>query len=212
MDGLRVFASVVACLLALLAFCPALVSSQVTQVGISPDEQEVHPYDVFTVTVVVDPATQIAGAQFDMRFDPSVVRVISVTEGDLFKGGGRSTYFKAPTIMNDNGRLVGAASVVLGPYTVSSSGSLAVIQMAAENVEGASDLVLENVKVVNQMGQSVGISVSGATVRVVRAPEGGGLLDRNLAILIGVVIIVALVLLVIAILTRWKFSLREWKI
>lgn len=149
-----------------------LTSSQATTIQIYPENQSVSAQQDFTVSVVVDPGTAIAGAQFNLIFDPSLLTVVSVSEGVLFSQGGANTYFKDPTINNETGKVVGVAGVVLGPNTVSSSGTLAVIYMRAKSTEGTSTLTFENVKIVDENGVAVTTTIQFGSVTVVGAPEG----------------------------------------
>jgi len=53
--------------------------------------------------ITVQPNNPVAGAQFNLSFNPSLVTINSVTEGNLFNQGGASTYFMAGTINNAAG-------------------------------------------------------------------------------------------------------------
>jgi len=73
--------------------------AQTTIVSISPSTQTVPLGQTFTIDITIDPDVAIVGAQFDLSFDPSLVRANSVTEGNLLKQGGASTYFSPGTII-----------------------------------------------------------------------------------------------------------------
>jgi len=152
--------------LILLFLHVGFASSQTTIIRISPENQSVSPQQDFTVSVVVDPGTAIAGAQFNLTFDPSLVTVVSVSEGDLFSQKGANTYFKDPQINNETGEVVGVAGVVLGPNTVSSSGTLAIIHMRAKSTEGTFALAFENVKIVDENGATVATTIQTGTVTI----------------------------------------------
>ena len=62
-------------------------------VSVSAPTQAVSSGQQFTVNINVQPNNAIAGAQFNLSFNPSLVSVNSVTEGNLFKQSGASTYF-----------------------------------------------------------------------------------------------------------------------
>lgn len=150
----------------LTPFNVGLVSAQSTTVTVSPQSQSVEVGQNFSIDIVIIPATEIAGAQFDLNFDPSLLTVTSVEEGNLFKQGGASTYFNSGTINNDTGTVTGVAGVILGPNSVSSPGTFAIVHFTAKNTEDTSSLTLSNVIVGNPDGEAVPISVSGGSVQI----------------------------------------------
>lgn len=150
----------------LIRFTTGAVSE--TLVNISPASQEVIGEEEFTVDVRVTPATAIAGVQFDLHFDPTLVNVTSVTEGDLLNQDGASTYFQVLKIDNENGVVQGVAGAITTPgATVSSPGTFATIHMKAKMVEGTSQLLLQNVIVGDSNGQAVPITVEDGSVTVI---------------------------------------------
>jgi len=131
-----------------------------TIVNVAPPVQVVPQGSSFIVDVTVDPAESITGAQFDLRFNASLVSADSVTEGDLLKQGGANTYFNPGTIDNTAGMITGVAGAITTPgATVSSSGVLATIRMTAKSVGGTSPLNLSNVIVGDINGNPVSIIV-----------------------------------------------------
>jgi len=138
-----------------------------TIVNVSPTSQYVQEGEVFTVNVSIDPAVAIAGAQFDLSFNPSIVSVNSVTEGNLLNQNGANTYFSPGTIDNTAGTITGVAGAIITPgQTVSSPGVFAIIQMTAKSVEGSSTLNLSNVIVGDINGNPVPITVNNGSVTV----------------------------------------------
>ena len=83
----------------LLFVLDGIAVAQTTVVSVSPSAQTVLQGQTFIINITVNPAVPIAGAQFDLSFDPSLVRANSVTEGNLLKQGGASTYFSPGTII-----------------------------------------------------------------------------------------------------------------
>ncbi|HIE31699.1 MAG TPA: tandem-95 repeat protein [Methanosarcinales archaeon] len=138
----------------------------VTIVNITPPSQNVYPGS-FTVNVTVDPAEPIAGVQFDLSFDASLVSAESVTEGDLLNQDGASTHFSPGTIDNTTGTIAGVAGVITTPgATVSAPGVFATIQMTAKSVGGTSPLDLSSVIVGDINGTAVSIMVNDGTVTI----------------------------------------------
>ena len=136
-----------------------------TLVSVSPPTQNVDMGETFTIDVTMDPNTSIAGAQFDLSFDASLVSADSVTEGDLLKQGGASTYFNPGMIDNTAGTINSVAGAITTPgATVSSPGVFATIQMTAKTVDGTSSLNLSNVIVGDINGTAVSTTVNNGSV------------------------------------------------
>jgi hypothetical protein len=125
----------------------------------------------FTVDILVEPETAIAGVQFDLAFDPSVVTVDSVAEGNLLSQGGATTYFNPGSIDNTAGTISGVAGAITAPgQTVSTAGIFAIITLTAGTNGGASALTLSGVVVGDINGQSVTVSVVSGQVTINQPP------------------------------------------
>ncbi len=152
---------------------PVSKAAPATSVSISPPTQTVAPGQPFTVNVVVDPDVAIAGVQFDLSFDPSLITVNSVTEGNLLNQDGADTYFSPGTIDNGAGTIVGVAGAITAPgQTVSGPGTFAVVSFTAGGGSGSSPLNLFNVVVCDINGDPVEITVSDGSVSVGCVPPG----------------------------------------
>ena len=136
-------------------------------VSISPTSQTVAPGQTFTVDVLVEPTVAIAGAQFDLSFDPSLVTAVSVAEGDLLNQGGCNTYFVPATIDNDAGTIAGVVCVIVTPgCAVSDPGTLATITFVAGETAGTSPLQLSNLIVGNKEGQGQARQITDGSVTI----------------------------------------------
>ncbi|MCD6572668.1 MAG: lamin tail domain-containing protein, partial [Thermoplasmata archaeon] len=116
-----------------------------TIVAVEPDYQEIKAGDEFTVNITVNPGLPIAGAQFDLTFDPTLLEVVNIQEGNLFNG--YTTYFIPGSIDNNAGTITGTSDAIAGAGSVSSYGTLATITFRAKEVEGISPLTFSNVVV-----------------------------------------------------------------
>ena len=117
-----------------------------TLANVSPSTQNVAKGETFTINVTIDPDTPIAGAQFDLSFDASLVSAESATEGDLLSQDGASTYFSPGIIDNSAGTITGVAgAITTSGATVSSPGVFATIRMTAKMVDGTSPINLANI-------------------------------------------------------------------
>jgi len=134
---------------------------------ISATSQTVAPEQTFTVDILVNLAYGIAGAQFDLSFDPSLVTAISVDEGDLFNRGGCATFFLPGTIDNEAGTITDIVCVITKPgLVVSGTGTVATITFIVGETTGISPLHLSNVEVGNKEGQAVAKQVVDGTIEV----------------------------------------------
>ncbi len=150
-----------------------------TIVSVSPSSQTVDAGGTFTIDIAVEPGEAIAGVQFDLGFDPSLVTVSGVEEGNLLSQGGASTYFISGDIDNGAGTVTGVAGAIISPgQTVSTAGTFAVITLVAGTVDGTSSLELSNVVAGDINGNSVPIISAGGDVTITGGttppPEGGG--------------------------------------
>lgn len=111
------------------------------------------------VNVIIDPSEPIAGVQFDLSFDPSLITVENITEGDLFDE--RNTYFINGTIDNTNGTITGVCSIVLGRGGTMSSGTIATITLTVkeQNRIHPQTLCLSNVIVGSPDGKALQVMI-----------------------------------------------------
>ena len=154
---------------------PASIASAAvtTTVSVSAPSEPVGAGENFTVSIQVDPGTAIAGMQFDLAFDPSLITVASVEEGTLLSQNGASTYFSAGTIDNTAGTVSNVAGAITTPgQTVSTAGTFAAITFTSGSTEGTSSLTLTGVVVGDMDGQSVPISLVNreVTININEAP------------------------------------------
>ncbi|ACV62797.1 Ig domain protein group 2 domain protein [Desulfofarcimen acetoxidans DSM 771] len=143
-----------------------IATGSVTIVGIDPATKTVSAGDTFNLDVLITPATAIAGAQFNLSYDPAVLQVNSVTEGGLLKQNGNTSFFLTGVIDNNSGLLNNVAGAITTPGgEVSGEGSLAVISFTAK-ATGTSTLALSNVIAANKAAQAVPVQVNGGSVTV----------------------------------------------
>jgi hypothetical protein len=140
-------------------------------VSVSAPAQPVSPGAQFTVSINVQPNNSIAGVQFNLSFNPSLVLVNSVAEGNLLKQNGASSYFNPGQINNTAGTLTGVSSVIISPgQTVSTTGTLAVITLTARTIKGNCSLDLSNVVVGDINGSGLTVNMVNGQVVVNSAP------------------------------------------
>jgi len=136
-------------------------------VSVSAPPQAVSSGQQFTVNINVQPNNAIAGAQFNLSFNPSLVTVNSVIEGNLFNQSSAGTYFMSGAINNTAGTVTGVADAIIGSgQSVSNPGTFAVITMTARTTSGTSNLNLSNVIVADVKAQSLRVNLVNGQVVV----------------------------------------------
>lgn len=141
---------------------PGIASAaEATTVSIATPSQSIDPGQQFTVSISVVPGTAIAGMQFDLSFDPSLVTVESVKEGDLLGQGGASTFFNSGKIDNRAGTVTGVFGAITSPGgAVSTQGTFATITLTARTQGESWPLSLSHVIVGDTGGNPVSVSLS----------------------------------------------------
>ena len=150
---------------AVICFPTPISAAGSTLMTVSAPTQSVSLGTQFTVNILVQPNSPIVGAQFNLSFNPSLVNVNNVTEGNLFKQNDANTYFIPGTINNNTGIVTGVACVAIGNgQSVSNPGTFAVITMTARTNTGTSTLNLSNVMIGDINGQSLGVTLVNSQV------------------------------------------------
>lgn len=134
-----------------------------TIVQIVPHEQTVLPGQTFSIDIDVIPGQPMRVVELKLSFDPSLVRPLCVTEGDLFHGF--YTWFNGGTIDNDTGTIVDIYDLIVGVGNVSDSGTFVTIDFSAQENIGTSPLHMYDVEVFNET-HSVPITVIDGSVTV----------------------------------------------
>lgn len=212
----RWLATIAAMALWVVCLSSTASAAEATSVSISAPSEPVAAGQQFSVSIDVVPDTAIAGMQFDLHFDPSVVVVQDVAEGDLLGQGGASTFFDPGNINNEAGIVTGAFGAITTPgATVSLQGTFATITLTAKQQSDSIPLSLSNVIVGDKEGRAVPVTfddtgAAGATDDT----DAAGATEQRPAFrlwVMGVIVGVALVLVaatVTVILLRRRQMLR----
>jgi hypothetical protein len=140
-------------------------------VSVSAPADAINPGEQFTINISVEPNNAIAGMQFNLSFNPAIVTVDSIAEGNLLSKGGSSTFFSAGEIDNSAGTITGVFGAIINPgQTVATAGTFAVIILHARSAGGSSPLILSNVVIGDVEGNSVPVTLTNGTVIVNRPP------------------------------------------
>ncbi|MDE0323459.1 MAG: leucine-rich repeat domain-containing protein [Candidatus Poribacteria bacterium] len=84
---------------------PSTLDVSDTAFSLSTDTTSVHLGDPFTLRLRAKDVTDLAGWQSDIAFDPAVLEVVEVSEGDFLRAEGVSTFFGPGTIDNTTGKI-----------------------------------------------------------------------------------------------------------
>jgi hypothetical protein len=162
--------------LSLVLALPQLAMAATATIVSVTTPAEVEAGEQFTVNVAVEPGTEIAGVQFNLSFDPSLVTVDSVAEGNLLSQGGAATYFSLGSIDNVAGIVSGVAGAIVTPgQTVSAAGTFAIITVTAETQGGTCPLTLSGVIAGDINGQPVEVTIVNGQVTInAGTPSKGG--------------------------------------
>jgi hypothetical protein len=140
-------------------------------VSVSAPAGTINPGEHFTVNINVVPNNAIAGMQFNLSFNPAVVTVDNIAEGNLLSQDGASTYFSAGNINNAAGTVTGVFGAITSPgQTVAAAGTFAIITMTAGSSGGTSTLTLSNVVLGDINGNPVGVSINNGTINLNQPP------------------------------------------
>ena len=111
-------------------------------VGYAFSKTPIHREDTFTLDIRAEDVFDMAGWQFDIAFDPSILEAINVSEGDFLKMGS-TTLFQSGTIDNVNGKITGLSAIRLSTRGVSGTGTLLQVAFKAKS-GGETELALQN--------------------------------------------------------------------
>jgi len=138
-------------------------------VRIEPAQSVVDVGETFTITVMIDQASDLGGFEFALFFVTTTVTVDSVTLGDFPGSTGRTIITVGPTIDNEAGEVrFGAATIGADPGP-GGTGELAVIVLTTKGM-GTSPLDLQDVLVLDTAAQHQTPTVQGGMVVAGGAP------------------------------------------
>lgn len=138
-----------------------------TTVAVDPSSVVVGADQSFDVDVGCTPGQPVKSFELKISFDATVLKVNSVSEGDIF--GGYSTLFNAGTINNVQGTVINIYGLILGQGNVTGSGSLVMLNCTSLSAGGTSTIGLYDVGVTNESSY-VSVVVTNGSVMVDTTP------------------------------------------
>jgi Cohesin domain len=158
-------------LLRALALALLAGSASATSLSFSSGPPVVRVGDAFALDVQVDDVAGLYGFQFDLLFDPTIVRAVDVAEGPFLTSGGAATSFAPGDIDNTFGTVLFTGNTLLGPAPgASGSGVLARLTFQAL-AEGRSPLAFGNVVLLDAALEVIGSTAFGRSLDVAAVPE-----------------------------------------
>ncbi len=112
-------------------------------VGYTFSQTPIHTGDTFTLNIRAENISDLAGWQFDIAFDSTVLEAINVSEGDFLKTGGSTTFFQGGSIDNAAGKITGLNAARLSAQGATGTGSLLQVNFRAKS-GGETKLMLQN--------------------------------------------------------------------
>ena len=123
-------------------------------VGYTFSKTPIHTGDTFSLNIRAANITDLAGWQFDIAFDPTLLEAINVTEGDFLKQNGVSTFFQGGSIDNAAGKITQLSAARLSSQGVTGTGTLLQVTFKAKSV-GETELALQNFEFAAITGQQI---------------------------------------------------------
>ena len=124
------------------------------RVGYAFSQPIIDAGDTFTLEIKAEDIYNLAGWQFDIEFDRTVLEAIEVNEGDFLKTGGGATFFQRGTIDNQLGKIRGLSAARLSEDGVSGTGTLLSVTFTAK-AAGQTQLRLDNFQIASITGKPI---------------------------------------------------------
>ena len=123
-------------------------------VGYAFSRTPIHTGDTFTLDIRAENITDLAGWQFDIAFDPTILEAVNVSEGDFLKIDGGSTFLQSGSIDNAAGKITGLSAAKLSTQGVSGTGVLVQVRFKAKS-RGETELALQKFQFGSATGDSI---------------------------------------------------------
>ena len=137
------------------------------RVGYTFSEPKIHAGDTFTLDLSAEDVFDLAGWQFDIAFDPAVLEVVEVNEGNFLKEDGGATFFQKGTIDNTTGKITKLSSTRFNEDGATGTGTLLSVTFIAKT-GGETQVALENF----QLGAITGEAINAGPHEVTFTIEG----------------------------------------
>ena len=123
-------------------------------VGYAFSKTPIHIGDTFILDIRAENVFDLAGWQFDIAFDPSILEAINVSEGDFLKTDGGTTFFQGGSIDNAAGKITGLSAARLSGGGASGTGVLLQVRFKAKST-GETELALDKFQFGSTTGDNI---------------------------------------------------------
>ena len=151
-------------------------------VGYTFSETVIHVGDTFTLDISAEDVYDLAGWQFDIVFDPTMLEAVEVNESDFLKRGGGTTFFQKGTVDNAAGKIESISAALISKGGVTGTGVLLSVTFSAK-VDGNSELGLRNFQFGSSTGAVIPAGVRDLTITVESKPAWDVNADGQVSIL-----------------------------
>ena len=158
------------------------VVSPGTGFAFSTNTTSVRIGDTFTVHVDAEKVTNLAGWQFDLTFDPDVLKIVEIKEGGFLKRRGGTTFFQRGTIDNTAGKIKGLSAALISKNGVTGTGRLLSVVFSAKT-GGSSELTLHNFQLGSNIGDVIPAGIRNLTITVASGPTWDVNADGQVSVL-----------------------------
>ena len=158
------------------------VVSPGTGFAFSTDTTSVRVDDTFTVHISAEKVANLAGWQFDLTFNPDVLEVAEVSEGDFLKTSGGTTFFQQETIDNAAGEITGLTAALISEGGVTGTGTLLSVTFLAK-AGGESQITLHNFQLGSNTGEIIPAGVPKFVITVESQPTWDVNADGQVSVL-----------------------------
>jgi len=189
-----------------LLFIASITSAQIlTQVELLPSTQTVTGSAEINLNII--PSTPIAGAQFDVSFDPNMLQVSEVKEGNLLSQNGANTFFQQGTIDNVLGTIKDITAVITeSGQSVSSEGNLAsIVFLVKQNAQGSTNVQASNVVVGDINGNSLQLDVKNSGIAEINIDSK----PKSFNSVLPVIILIALIIIVFVLINQGRKKRKD---
>ena len=145
------------------------VVSPGTGFALSTDTTSVRVGDTFTVHVNAEKVTDLAGWQFDLTFDPTILEAVEVKEGGFLKKEGGTTFFQRGTIDNAAGKIADISSALISKDGITGTGTLLSVVFSAK-AAGSSQMALNSFQLGSNTGEVIPAGMRDLIITVASQP------------------------------------------
>jgi hypothetical protein len=133
---------------------------------LSPSQVNVGENEEFTLDIIIESDVNVSGAEMQLTYDPELIEVTSISEGNFFKQGGKSTMFSKGIIDKERGTATEIYSFVMGNDMMLEPDIFATITLQSKEKSGIANLEMKNVVITNSAGDDLPITVANAEIVV----------------------------------------------